>query len=92
MAVQENGPYDSFGTHENGHGDSFLKHNQQMRSFRTSHSTWTAIKLAYLNMTVPYSVGRNLTEAGGSAAPVDEDYWLTLVPMQEVAARRFVFN
>ena len=92
MAVQENGPCHGFGTQEDGYGDSFPEHNEQMRLFRASHPSGTTTRLAYLNMMVPYSVGRNLTETGGSAGPVDEDYWLTLVPLQDVTARRFVFN
>ena len=92
MAAQENGPHDGFGTQEDKHRDSFLEHNERMRLFRESHPTWAVIRLAHLNMTVPYCVGRSLMETGGSAGSMDGDYWVTLVPLQEVTARRFGFN
>ena len=92
MAVEENGPCHGFEEDEDAGEDSFTKHHELMRSFRASHPAWAAVRAAYLGMTAPYGVGRSLAETGGSAGPMDEDYWVTLVPMQDVTARRFVFN
>ena len=92
MAVEENSPYHGFEDNEDGGADSFTEHDELMRSFRASHPAWAAVRVAYLGMTAPYGVGRSLAETGGSAGPMDEDYWATLVPTQDVTARRFTFN
>jgi len=92
MATQQNDPQDGPETRERDYADSFLAHSEQMRLFRESHPIWTVASQAYVNMTAPYCVGRSLTETGGSTGPADESYWMSLVPMQEPAKRRFVVN
>ena len=84
MAIDENTRDDDKGY--------FAEHNKHMKLFRESHDGRTSTTMNLFNMMVPYDAGRNLAETGGSVNSIDESFWLTLVPLQGVTERRFVFN
>ena len=72
--------------------DFFMEHKEQMKLFRASHTNWNNTGKDIFELMVPYDIGRSLVETGGSASYEDERYWLTLVPMNEVTERRFLYN
>ena len=92
MVTDENTRDDGFSNPEDGGKNYFAEHNKHMKLFRESHNGRTSTSMYLFNMMVPYHAGRNLAELGGSVNSIDESYWLTLVPLQGVTERRFVFN
>lgn len=92
MVIDGNTRDDGFRNHEDGSKDYFAEHNKRMKLFRESHNGRTTTRTPLFNMMVPYDAGRNLAETGGSVNSIDESYWLTLIPLQGVTERRFVFN
>lgn len=92
MASEGNCRDDGFATRGDGHGDSFVEHDERMKLFRASHPIWTVARAVLFDVTVTYDARPNLAETGGSTGPLDERYWLTLIPIRGVTERRFVFN
>ncbi|MBL7165511.1 MAG: hypothetical protein ISS55_03395 [Dehalococcoidales bacterium] len=92
MAIEENTRDDGFKNHEDGDKECFAEHNKRMKLFRESHNAWTTTRMTLFNTMVPYNAARNLAEAEKSVSSIDENYWLTLVPLRGVTERRLVFN
>ncbi|HUV44066.1 MAG TPA: hypothetical protein VMW13_04460 [Dehalococcoidales bacterium] len=92
MAIDENTRDDGFRNHEDADKEYFAEHNKRMKLFRESHDDWTTTRMTLFNMMVPYDAERNPAETERSLNSIDENYWLTLVPLQGVTERRIVFN
>lgn len=73
-------------------GKDFFEHKEKMRLFRTSHINLNDAGKEFFETMVPYNIRHNLVETGGNIIFEDEQYWLTLVPVNEVTGRRFLRN
>lgn len=92
MAINGNTRDEDFRNHEDEGEDCFTKHNERMKRFRESHGDCSTTGIPNFNMMVSYDSGYNLAETGGAVDSIDISYWLTLIPLQEVTERRFIFN
>ena len=92
MAIDENTRDDGLRNHEDGGKDHFAEHNKRMKLFRESHNGRTTTSMTLFNTMVPYDAEHNPAETERSVHSIDENYWLTLVPLQGITERRFIFN
>ena len=92
MVNKGNERNESFRNSEDKGKDFFTEHKENMKLFRASHTNLNDTGKDIFELMVPYDIGRSLVETGGTASYEDERYWLTLVPVNEVTGRRFLYN
>ena len=64
--------------------EAFKQHLEEMRLFRKSHPSESALRACnYINMPALY-VQDFLPETGGTNRAIDKEGWLRLIPLQKV--------